>query len=124
MASPILSQRTYRLTRIPAELSLEDVHELLRPHKHLLQSSSLGTSAYEDAYKVATLTFSNEPPCLAGKPDGVCLLKDLISFEDHRASSIQLDHHFEGLTPLNELNEAEASAEYVIHLVLMRRSLR
>jgi hypothetical protein len=79
----------------------------------LIESSSIGPSRYDENYNVATLTFSEELPCLIGKPKGIYRLKDLNDCKDPRASSIQLDQHFEGLTPLNYVDEAEACAEYV-----------
>src|SRR5690349_4549000 len=102
MASPQLQQRTYRLTNIPSSLSHKEVRKLFGDNISLIERTSLASSANDKNLKVATVTFSEEPPCLLGRKQKSGLLKDILHLNDPKFHSIGFDDSFEGLTRLTD----------------------
>jgi hypothetical protein len=105
MASPILPQRTYRLSQIPGDITTDNIRNLFPSQvrdtiQFLSLANALDFTAPEK--QVSTITFATEPAILASLP-----------FEFGSLLSV----HFHGFTALNNTtNEAEAVEYAVDHL--------
>ncbi|KAK2591715.1 hypothetical protein QQS21_010600 [Conoideocrella luteorostrata] len=112
MASPVLSQRTYRLSEIPGGTTIEEIRQIFPLHlRDTIQFQSLANALDSKApeKQVSTMTFKMEPPLLASLPyDTGSLLCALIGDVDNKLSQIWIDAHFHGFTALNDaVNENE-----------------
>lgn len=121
MASPVLSERTYRLSQVPAGTTRDDLQRLFASSllplsqpsaKSAIQAISLAEDLTDNptssgAKKVATITFTSEPPALASVLPSIqgrllsTLIPDLDNDKD-ALSKIWIDAHFRGFTPLND----------------------
>ena len=116
MASPILSQRTYRLSQIPGGITTEDIRQIFPSQardtiQFLSLASALDFTAPEK--QVSTVTFETEPPILASLPYKTgSLLSALIGDVDHKLSHVWVDAHFHGFTALNNVVNAHEVVEY------------
>jgi hypothetical protein len=117
MASPVLSQRTYRLTRIPVESSLDEIRALFpTEERQTIQFASLANSLGSSAgvEKVAAITFARQPLSLQalsfkfGSP-----LHELLGNIPAKFSAVRVDDNFYGLTPLNDASDEYSSVESV-----------
>jgi hypothetical protein len=107
---------TYRLSRIPASFTLANVKELFNnaDQANIRDPVSLANSVYmTDLHqKVATVTFLKPPKFADGlvssAPDLTSPLVAPVGAEDY---GIQVDSHFEGLTPLNDPEPRSITSE-------------
>jgi hypothetical protein len=112
---PLLTT-TYRLSRIPGSFTLANVKELFdnADQADIRDPISLADSVYmtDSHEKVATITFSKPPKFADGlvstAPDLTSPLVPSVGAEDY---GIQVDSHFEGLTPLNDPEPRRIRAE-------------
>jgi hypothetical protein len=121
MASPILPQRTYRLSQIPGDITTDNIRNLFPSQvrdtiQFLSLANALDFTAPEK--QVATITFATEPAILASLPfEFGSLLSVFVGHVDDRLSQTWIDAHFHGFTALNNTtNEAEAVEYAVDHL--------
>jgi hypothetical protein len=117
MASPILSQRTYRLSHIPTGTATDEIRELFPPRvREAIQYLSLAQSPSSTARnsQVATVTFEAEPALLETLPSkfGTGLSTLLDSFPE-KLSQVWVDAHFLGFTTLNNPSNQQDVVEYV-----------
>ena len=121
MASPILPQKTYRLSQIPGDATTDDIRDLFPSEardtiQFLSLANALDVTAPEK--QVSTITFVTEPAILASLPfEFGSLLSALVGCVDDRLSQTWIDAHFLGFTALNNItNEAEAVEYAIDHL--------
>ncbi|KFX88590.1 hypothetical protein O988_08962 [Pseudogymnoascus sp. VKM F-3808] len=113
MASPVLPQRTYRLSQIPGGTTTEEIRQsfpsqVRRTIQFLSLASALDFTAPDK--QVSTITFETEPSLLASLPYKTgSLLSALIGDVDDKLSKTWIDSHFHGFTALNNaVDEHEA----------------
>jgi hypothetical protein len=114
-AKPLLTT-TYRLSRIPASFALSNVKELFDDvdQANIRDPISLANSVYmtDSHEKVATITFSKPPKfadaLISTVPEVTSSLVTSVGAETY---GIQVDSHFEGLTPLNDPEPRSITAE-------------
>ena len=117
MASPILSQRTYRLSQIPGGTTTDDICQLFPSHardtiQHLSIARNLNSTGLDN--QVATVTFEREPPILQHIPYKFgSLLSALLGGVSDRFSRVWIDAHFHGFTTLNNPANEREVVEYV-----------
>lgn len=118
MASPILSQRTYRLSDIPGGTTIEEIRQLFPSQvRDTIQFQSLANAldSATPGKQVSTITFKTEPPLLASLPyETGSLLSALIGDVDNKLSQIWIDAHFHGFTALNEAFNENEVVEYAV----------
>ena len=117
MASPILSQRTYRLSRIPKGATTDEIRELFPPNvKSNIQYFSLArspSSTNRDS-QVATVTFKREPAIFESLPFKFgSLLSVPLGGVSAKFQHIWVDTHFHGFTALNDPFDEQEVVEYV-----------
>lgn len=116
MASPVLNQRTYRLTQIPAQACCEDVRRLFPSNtRETIQHLSIARSVGSSVYQVSTITFEKEPAFLASLPykHGSLLTAHVPNIQEEY-SHVWIDAHFHGFTRLNDLPNEREAVEYAI----------
>lgn len=113
MASPTLPYCTYRLTNIPGTFTNYDLRRLFSSddQKAILYSSLVpATYRHSGSVQVGTVTFKEKPE---GFKDGHLRFSPanptLITLLE--ASSVEIDDHFHGLTPLNEGSLGDKTVE-------------
>ncbi len=117
MASPILSQRTYRLSQIPDGTTTEEIRQLFPSHvrdtiQHLSLARALGSTGSDN--QVSTVTFEREPPVLEPLPYKFgSLLSAPLSGVPEKFSRVWIDAHFHGFTTLNNPADEREAVEYV-----------
>ncbi|KAI0098562.1 hypothetical protein GGR51DRAFT_538192 [Nemania sp. FL0031] len=105
MASPILPQRTYRLSQIPDETTPEEIRQIFPSSvrntiQYLSLARALGSGMPNS--QVSTVTFETEPAILTPLPNKHgSLLSELVSDIPKKYCRIWIDAHFHGFTPLN-----------------------
>lgn len=107
--------RVFRLRNIPGHMDrLSSVELLCESIKGItaqdVQISSLAYDVDPWAYsrtKVATLTFQREPPALSSSPKGGEYPISVSGLE----KPLIIDHHFQGITPLNHVPDYEHKFE-------------
>lgn len=105
MASPILSQRTYRLSQIPDGTTTEEIRQIFPLHvrdtiQYLSLARALDSAASNN--QVSAVTFEKEPSILAPLPYKFgSPLSALVGDVQEKFSRIWIDAHFHGLTPMN-----------------------
>ncbi|OAL04533.1 hypothetical protein IQ06DRAFT_332906 [Phaeosphaeriaceae sp. SRC1lsM3a] len=109
---------TYRLSRIPAFFTISQVRSLFSEadQGNFVGSISLADSVYatEANEKVATVTFSEEPNFAADlKSCGPDCTLPLVTSAYSADDGVQLDNHFQGLTPLNNPGSSEIAVDIV-----------
>lgn len=118
MASPILPQRTYRLSQIPDETSAEEIRQIFPSNvRGTIQQLSLarGLDSAAPNSQVSTVTFQNEPPFLASLPYKFgSLLSALVSDVNEKFSNIWIDAHFHGFTTMNNPVDESEAVEYAV----------
>jgi hypothetical protein len=118
MASPILSQRTYRLSQIPDGTTTEEIRQIFPSHvrdtiQYLSLASSLDSTAPNN--QVSTVTFETEPPILAPLPyKHGSLLSALVCDVQEKFSQIWIDAHFHGFTTMNNPADEHEAVEYAV----------
>lgn len=117
MASPILPQRTYRLSQIPVGTSTEEIRQIfplqVRDKIQFLSLASALNSGAPDK-QVSTITFASEPHFLQSLPMQTgALLSTVLGDVDDKVSQIWIDKHFYGFTALNDTADESKVVEYV-----------
>lgn len=119
MASPILSQRTYRLSEIPDGTTSEELRQIFPSHvrdtiQYLSLASSPGAAAPNN--RVSTVTFKTEVPILAQLPYRYgSLLSAIVCDIPEKFSQIWIDAHFHGFTVMNDPVDEHEAVEYAVH---------
>lgn len=118
MASPILSQRTYRLSQIPDGTNTEEIRQIFPSHvRDTIQYLSLARALDSTApnNQVSTVTFEREPPILAPLPYKFgSLLSALVCDVQKKFSHIWIDAHFLGFTTMNNPADEHEAVEYAV----------
>jgi hypothetical protein len=105
--------KTYRVHGIPATLSRKECKKLLNSilkgdNENLdLSVHSLGPDPYISDFKapqIATITFRQVPKCL--RDDVKEWTLPIPSSDENETSSIVIDCHFSGFTPLNSIKDS------------------
>lgn len=113
MASPAISQCTYRLSEVPSDVSIDEIKLLFPPEdRALIQFTSKASSLYSTSY-VVTITFSRQPSSIRSinAQSRSLSLRDLLVDLDPRFIDTVVDSHFLGLTPLNDVADEEQAVE-------------
>ncbi|CAH0023219.1 unnamed protein product [Clonostachys rhizophaga] len=117
MASPILSQRTYRLTQIPHGTTVEEVEKSFPLDvRDTIERLSLARCADPTAAgeQVSTVTFKTEPSFLASLSYKFgSLLSALVENIHPKLSRVWIDAHFHGFTPLNNPTDETATVHII-----------
>jgi hypothetical protein len=117
MASPILLQRTYRLSQVPDGTTTEEIRQLFPSHtrdtiQHLSLARAPGSTGPDN--QVSTVTFRREPRVLGSLPYKFgSPLSALLGCVPEKFSRIWIDAHFHGFTALNNLADECEVVEYV-----------
>ncbi len=117
MASPVLSQRTYRLSQIPSGTTTHEIRQLFPPPvrdtiQHLSLARTLNPTGPDN--EVATVTFEREPPILEHLPYKFgSLLSAPLGGVPKKFSRVWIDAHFHGFTTLNNPADEREAVEYV-----------
>ncbi|CEJ93570.1 hypothetical protein VHEMI09148 [[Torrubiella] hemipterigena] len=117
MASPVLSQKTYRLSQISGNMTSNDIREIFPTEiRQTIQYLSLANAldfAIPDK-QVCTITFQTQPAILASLPYKTgSLLSDLIPSIDVKYSQIWIDAHFHGFTVLNNTDNNNKTVDII-----------
>lgn len=117
MASPILSQRSYRLSHIPKGTTSAEIRDVFPPCiREAIQYLSLAKSSSPTARdsQVATVTFEVEPGLFKTLPSKFgAALSALLSGVPEKLSQVWVDAHFLGFTTLNNPSNQQDVVEYV-----------
>jgi hypothetical protein len=113
-----MSYKTYRVQGIPPAYTKEDSRWLLRS---ILEGDnenlepiihSLGidpSSSTNNRFQTATVAFKQDPEAFQdNKGDWVLPITRSFPFNDRAISSIKVDSHFLGFTPLNSFEDSSA----------------
>ena len=107
--------RTYRLVKVPSFISIADIQQLLDieiPIKYWSISRSIFD--WSGDLNVITITFENQPEKFQLFPEAsyAKIEIDASRYGERLSSTLFLDSHFRGLTPLNEVSSPNV-VEYV-----------
>jgi hypothetical protein len=116
LSTKLLYTVTYRLSHIPASFTLADIRKLFddEEKENIRDPVSLADSVYmTDLHeKVATIAFSTPPRSAHSLvPSASILTRRLVTSFNAGPKGIHIDNHFEGLTPLNDLEPQSVIAE-------------
>lgn len=118
MASPVLSQRTYRLSHIPDGAIAEDIYQLfpLFTRSSIQHLSLARASDYRSSrHQTSTVTFGTEPSALTSLPyKHGNLVSALIPHVKKEFSRVWIDTHFHGFTIFNDVEDESTVVEYVL----------
>ncbi|KXH61052.1 cytidylyltransferase [Colletotrichum nymphaeae SA-01] len=117
MASPILSQRTYRLSHIPSESSTSEIRQIFPSSvrdtiQYVSLARRIASTTPDD--QVATVTFKAEPSFFSTLPYKFGgQLSAFICDLDVRFFCVWVDAHFHGLTTFNDLPDEDDGVDII-----------